>query len=326
MVQAGDSVDFLCPDASPEPYFPTTARMLRYGFVPTRWRVLNALRRTGSLVVALWRLAPHYDVVLANQHMTALPAWLTTRARGNGFYYVQAYEPELYGDSWRMALPRLLARLTYRLGLHRIVNADLYRNYRDLRANDVVEPGLDTSLFNPSNRKPRQPGKIDIGCIGRLDAWKGTKEIVEATGRLIERFPELDIVLNVAFELPHGLPDPLPSWLRQHQPHGDAQLAQFYRSNDIFVATGLVQDGGFHYPCMESLACGCVVVSNYAPGTEDNCHLIRDVNSDKIAAALVDAVEEVVRDEVPATQLDFSRYSWQNTAYRMRAIFEDAAA
>jgi glycosyltransferase involved in cell wall biosynthesis len=280
------------------------------------------------MAMELQRLAGAYDIVLANQHMTALPTWFSTRWRRNGYYYIQAYEPEMYDPGSHHALPRVLARATYRLKLTRIVNSPTYTHYKELRARHIVEPGLDTSLFNQEGRREWAPPRIEIGCIGRHERWKGTAEIIEGVHEAIARLGSaVDLRLNIAFQLPDKFRDNLPPFARLLQPHGDRHLARFYKDNDIFVATGLLQDGGFHYPCAESLACGCTVISNYAPGTPENCHFLTAVTSKKIADAIDAAVSQLLkhrgRPNTDEPAFDLKRHDWDHVAAMMRSIFSE---
>ncbi len=71
-----------------------------------------------------------FDVILANHNLTVYPVWVVTLLRMNfskNYYYVQAYETDFYPTN---ALRRLLASLTYKLPFKKVVNADIFLNYK----------------------------------------------------------------------------------------------------------------------------------------------------------------------------------------------------
>ena len=60
------------------------------------------------------------------------------------FYYVQAYEPEFYTSLGTKAYVLAgLSAVSYWLPIRRIVNAELYFRYKNLRADTMVPPGID---------------------------------------------------------------------------------------------------------------------------------------------------------------------------------------
>ncbi|EFN8653230.1 hypothetical protein EAF46_25230, partial [Escherichia coli] len=106
--------------------------------------------------------------------------------------------------------------------------------------------------------------------VGRKEIHKGTKNIIDA---LINWEQKHLITFNIALYLSKD--DEVK--LKEHDVdynfypiYDDIQLAKFYRVNDLVIATGLVEDGAFHYPCAEAMSCGCAVISNYAPLADTN--------------------------------------------------------
>jgi glycosyltransferase involved in cell wall biosynthesis len=333
-VRLDHSVDFLCPDSSDEPYFPTEAGVL---WCDARGRLARD-RSTGmepgarAHLQALWlglnAAGAGYDVILANQSLTAWPVWLARTGRARKTYYVQAYEPEYYlsRGAMRGLLPALLSALSYHLPLQRIVNASLYFRYRNLRARHAVPPGLDLSLFAPGAglRDLRQAGEIVIGCIGRDEPAKGTIYALQAFEQLARRDPRYR--LRVAYKVPAG-------W--QHTgcevvvPRNDQELAAFYRGLDVIIAAGTVQHGAPHYPVLEGGASGAsVVTTGYMGATSETAWLVRN----RDPASIVTAVEQLVAnaDERARRQALFLRevqtLSWSAVAQRMLSLFASEKA
>ena len=262
-MQAGHETEFLAPKDNIEPYFPTLAPLKRYDYPFKR---IPALRFYAKMVCMYLWLRTHsqmYDVVLANAYGTALPVELGTKKNARGFYYIQAYEVDFAKDvPFPFSILDIwLARRSYRLDLVRIVNSKLYLNYKEIRACYVVPPGIDLEVFKFEPRTCSE-APLQIGCIGRLEGWKGTQLIIDAVKKF-RRITGIDLRLNVAFNLPQDfVRSEEDDFITLLKPHGDTELAKFYRQNHLFIAIGLIQGGAYHYPCMESMASGTLVISN----------------------------------------------------------------
>ncbi len=346
-LRLGHRVTFFVPQYSGDPYFPTQAEIK---WLDERGRITERLepsrrprqaRLLGSwatLTRALDRYGTAYDIVLANQHSTAWPVFLS-RIPAKKFYYVQAYEPQ-HAISASSALTGKLiwaaATSTYFLPLKRIVNSPIYYKYKALRARALVPPGVDFAIFHPedtskdigknSSAKEAWQGRtVILGCIGRKEVYKGTGYVLDAFEMLKRR--GVDVELRVAFG---NLPDarPIPAGCHVVMPHSDRELAAFYRSLDIMIAPGTAQLGAPHYPVMEPMACGTpVITTGYMPASADNAWLVPTHDAEAIA----DAVQEVMsspelRAERQRRALEAIRpFSWENVSRQMLEIFTDSS-
>lgn len=320
----GHDVVFLCPRDYHNLYYPTTANVK---YLPTiystlpgflRAKVLRDLFGLVSLLLALLGRAGRDDVIVANRDLTAFPTRLAALLkRSRGLYYVQAYEPEFYEfeNPLLRATARAVSASTYSLNMLRIVNSPIYRNFKRLQSKHVAPPGIDLTTFHPKvTDGPANDGCLTLGCIGRVEFWKGTKDVVEAVQSL--RDQGLDLRLRMAFHLPQDFAH--LDWVDLAQPHGDPNLAEFYRSCDFFIAAGKIQYGAFHYPAAESLAVGTTLVgSPYFPATPANSYLFYECNSEAIAAALLRAIrdnEASRRARVETGLRDVVGLSWERAA------------
>lgn len=326
-IAQGHDVVFFSSHLINQPYFPTQAKVETYRnpfpFIPGLRGVFNLI---GMLLFVL-RNRKKFDVFLANFYLTAFPVWLGAIGTSKAWYYIQAYEPEFYpGRSPGAVLSRCLAMLSYFLPIKRIVNSDIYRNYKALNSRAVVEPGIDLGVF--VHQPPvENDDQIIVGCIGRKLAWKGTREVIEAVGQA-RAISGRNLILNIAFELPKGVDVTSLDYVRVSQPHGDEALAAFYRQAEVFVATGLLQDGGFHYPCLEAMASGCVVISNYGPATAGSALCVREVTVDVIVQALLDYLELEAADRAEIRARAAQRvieYDWSKISLRMLTYFRGDA-
>jgi glycosyltransferase involved in cell wall biosynthesis len=315
----GHEAVIVCAAEIQEPYFPVDATIVyvdeqgkpvpaaeRHAHVVKSWRKMLALYRY------LKRHACEYDAVVASSNLTVYPIWAGSRSRN--FYYIQAYEPEFYEEV--RSLPRRLvltaaAWLSYHLPLTRIVNAGLYRRYKNLRAEHVVVPGLDLAVYH--RKGERLPFRGDrpwvVGCIGRPEVWKGAFDVSNAVRDLHARGVNIDF--HVAFNaVPH----------ERHtlvHPHGDDRLADYYRSLDVLVAPGHLQLGAVHYPVIEGMACGVpVITTGYQPADDSNAYLVPVKSPEAIAAAIerIMAAPGEAQSRADRAFADVARFAWPEVA------------
>lgn len=340
-VAAGHTVTFLCTAHSDVPYYPTSAEIVWLdddGFAVASNRndglcelggkkfVLNNLF---ALLKGINRYASDYDVVLANLNLTAWSVFFS-RTKAKKFYYVQAYEPEYYESRTdkRAVVLNYLARFTYWLPLHRIVNAPLYLSYKWLKAEYYVPPGIDFDAFyqkQPTNTGPSGRPVI-LGCIGRKEIEKGTRYVFEAFEILLRKGHNVE--LHVAF-------GNLPAEQTAHPkckiiiPKNDKELGEYYRSLDIMIAPGLVQLGAPHYPVMEAMACGVpVVTTGYLPATNDNAWIVPVKDAPAIASAVIDILADTERAKTKIAHGTeaIADYTWPAVSKKMAGIFEATKA
>lgn len=325
---AGNTVDFLVPAGTSLPYFPTQAGILwtdRRGNVARKeiTRPKNVWLGPYQLLAlhhGLTLIGANYDVVLANQSLTAWPVRFANCSPARKYYYIQAYEPEYYalGKHWG---EWVLSALSYRLKLNQITNSPIYFGIHGIRAREFVPPGIDLSCFFPkeSLKDLSTAGEIVIGCIGRREPSKGTRYVLEAFENLAQsdsRFRLRVAYGNLPKEWEHSRCEIVV-------PANDAELAAYYRSLDILVAPGTVQHGAPHYPVMEAMACGVpVVTTGYMPATPKNSWIVTNHSAKSIISAILDIVSGVrTSATVQHALTDIQSLAWEGVAGYMLELF-----
>ena len=330
-IKYGHDVDFLCIDSSATPYYPTRANIIHVNELgescnqvsarvdATRWRHVRSLFR------GLNSIGRYYDVILANHSLTAWPVAFSSCGSAKKMYYIQAYEPGYYAGAKNINgyVFAIGSALTYHFNLKRIVNSPLYYNYMNLKASVFVPPGLSLSKFKPGlgKRNLEEAESIVIGCIGRNEPEKGTIYVLEAFKKLYAKDPRFRLRIACYGEMPN-------EWSHKNceviVPQNDCELADYYRSVDILVASGTVQHGAPHYPVLESAACGvCVVTTGYMGATSDTAWIVENKNSDSIVSTILHiAQNDNLRLQKIAKFLDvIPTYSWDSVATIMLEEF-----
>jgi glycosyltransferase involved in cell wall biosynthesis len=289
LIDLGHEVVFLCPDRNEPPYFPTKAEvrwisdqgLLKPHHNPNFSKPESGYSIQRKLTKALAAIhKSSFDAVIANHSLT-VRSIVNTGWKEKTLYYVQAYEPELLqllGGIKNRTLAFFSAR-SYQQGLYTVVNADVYLNYKNLRASRTLSPGIDFSCFYPKSLSNRIQNKIILGTIGRTEKYKGTQYILQAYSLLKEKYPKIE--LHVAF----GEASDFSQYedVKCFQPHGDTALADYYRSLDFYLCAGFSQQGAFHYPIAEAMACAtAVITTRYSPATEQNSWLCDSQSADDL--------------------------------------------
>ena len=271
-----------------------------------------------SVIKYLKKTKDDYDVVLASHNMTAL---LAHKAKcKNIFYYVQAYEPEFYDKPGiKSFIKRKIAEKSYDLkGIVKVVNADIYRNYKNLKSDYVVPPGLDLEVYHEKNEQWDGKRGLIVGCIGRTEEWKGSRDVARAVELLKD--DGCDITFRVAFN-----PVECKYDYESVKPDGDLNLADFYRSIDVLVAPGKLQLGAIHYPVIEAMACGTVVVTTgYYPANKDNSYIVPISSPSDIANAIRRISEHYDEAKLKTERAseDIKQFDWKQVSKKFIDIIE----
>lgn len=333
LVAEGHQVTFLVNRYMASPYFPTRAQIYSVDLLgrpasPSQDlpMLFNGLTNMLALYCAVKRMAPLYDGIIANHSLTVHPAVFGSAYKSKVIYYIQAYEPEYYEGSpgVKNKIYGAIAKHSYKMGVTQIVNSPIYLSYKEIEASICVPPGFDPAHFHPPSDFPLSRDRITLGCIGRHEPHKGTQFVREAFEQLYKR--DHRYWLKVAYgNLPAG-------WVHPNVevviPSNDRELGDFYRSIDIYVAAGTVQPGAYHYPVMESLACGTPVIhTGYAPGNEENSWIIPQGRSDLITEAIMQFDWNGARTKSEHGLEDVSALSWpQVTGVFNRHLLQILAA
>ena len=328
----GHDVTFITFGDTISPYFPTQADIIWVDYklnqIPN-----NNLKRINypyriffirhKLIKAIEKFASDFDIILANHSFTALPVSMA-KVKGKKFYYIQAYETEYYSKGgWKHWLYKQAAKNSYKYDLKRIVNCELYLDYKEIYTDMFVYPGINLDIFFPKNSKIENPNqKLILGCIGRIQKIKGTHLVLDAFRKLKQKHKQVE--LHIAF----GNKDlENEEGIKIIQPNGDKDLAAFYRSVDVIIAPGTVQLGAIHYPVLEAFASGTsVITTGYSKADRTNSFIVPINNSNSIC----EAVEEIIKNPEKANeQIEIAKtiplkFEWSISAIKMLSYFKNS--
>jgi glycosyltransferase involved in cell wall biosynthesis len=212
---------------------------------------------------------------------------------------------------------KILAWLTYFLPITRVVNADIYRNYKNLKSKYVIPPGLDLDIYYPKDFTNTIKKDFVIGCIGRIEEWKGSNDVTEAVKILHGK--GYNVKYKVAFNPVNY------DKFELVKPDGDKNLADFYKSLDILVAPGHIQLGAVHYPVIEAMACKTpVITTGYYPANNENAYIVPVKNPSLIANTIIEIMEdyEKATEKAEIAYKTVSQFDWEIVSAKFIDVFK----
>jgi glycosyltransferase involved in cell wall biosynthesis len=180
-----------------------------------------------------------------------------------------------------------------------------------------VIPNAADAAFTPDG--PSAEGEYAL-AVGTLEPRKNL-------GRAIEAAARVGIELRVAGAAGWGGVEARGAHVRWLGRVDDDELARQYRGAACLVYPSLYE--GFGIPPLEAMACGTPVVASRGGAIEEvvgeAAALVDPLDSGDIAAG----IERAVRDRAALRAAGLARartFSWDETARRTRAVYEEAAA
>jgi glycosyltransferase involved in cell wall biosynthesis len=156
-----------------------------------------------------------------------------------------------------------------------------------------------------------------VGCIGRSEPDKGTREAIAAYRAFVRQHPGPHRLRMATFGVPPAWLEGIPG-LEPVVPGNDRELADYYRSLDVLLALCTIQHGAHHYPVLEAMASDLgVVTTGYTPADSGNAWIVgADPEEAAAALAAILADPERTREKLGNAQTAILAYDWPRVASR----------
>ena len=242
-------------------------------------------------------------------------------------------------DAFKGFLGRVVEKLDARIAVSKTA-AD---TARDLFPGDyrIIPNGVDIDRFHPDVApfaEWREPGRVNILFVGRLDPRKGVDLLIEAMPEVVARTSGRarllvigDSYLRPRFEasVPAGAKDHVR--FLGHVPKED--LARWYRTGDLFVSPASGNES-FGIVLLEAMASGCPVVASDIPGYRSvvQPEINGVVFPPRDTAALAETLVRLAGDPERRHQLAQRgraravEFAWPRVTDQIEAVYRDVIA
>ena len=251
------------------------------------------------------------------------------RSRAKILYLVQGYEPETQGSLfegslWRRWINRRVALKSYRYADERCYVSRGIAEKVGLDSSPwLVHPGVDPRTFYPGDTA-KAPGPIRVGAILRAGKLKGSGVFLKA----LESLGDLGREVRWIFLRVGDLPFPLPPGAEVKVAKDDQEMADFYRSLDIFVMPSLYE--GFGLPALEAMGCGAALMTSDVDGirefvrNEENALVFPAGHSKALTAAMNRLIlSDELRYRLASNGIKTAaHFSWRRTVDQFEAILD----
>jgi glycosyltransferase involved in cell wall biosynthesis len=196
----------------------------------------------------------------------------------------------------------------------------------------LVYNGIDTDTFRPMPAIERRPQRLMATCSADAPL-KGTRFLIRAYARLLETYPELELLL-VSKPLPGGKTEKLVKKLKlQNRIQfvsgiSTAQMVQYYAEATVAVVPSVYE--GFGLPAGEAMACGVPVVSTDGGALPEVVGDAGVIVPAKNVDAMVTAIDGLLQDPKRRQQLGEDgrrrideKFCWQVCAREMTAYYRE---
>ena len=206
---------------------------------------------------------------------------------------------------------------------------------------EVIPNGVDIERFHPAVLPFdawREPGRVNLLFVGRLDPRKGVQLLLDAMPEVVERTSGRARLLVVGDSyLRQKFENSVPAGLRKHVRFlghvPSADLPRWYATGDVFVSPASGNES-FGIVLLEAMACGRAVVASDIPGyrsvvvPEVNGLMFPPGDRAALARTLAALVDDPERRQALATRgrARALEFAWPRVTDRIEAVYREVVA
>jgi glycosyltransferase involved in cell wall biosynthesis len=269
MARKGHEIYILIPAGRNKSTRRTSATVIECGLP-----VCSPLLAVATGMLAMLIKVPPVDILVSSMPPYVLLARFIARRRGiPSVNYLMNDDVHFFDDRSHIKSGLLLALYRY-IARRSIRKMTIFVNSHWTAVRCVSEGGAKPAAFVPHGYDPevlnadpilRNSDRIPvIVTVGRKEAWKGFGDLVRALNLVDQQqHPfKLLVISQNDFDLsPANFPVTLV------KPRNDSELAEYYRSGDIYIHPSWFE--GFGMPPLEAQACGLAVISTDSGGVRE---------------------------------------------------------
>ena len=242
----------------------------------------------------------------------------------------------LLQDLFRDYLASVVEKLDARIAVSNTARASAEMYYPG--EYHVIPNGVDVERFHPGVRafdEWREPGRVNLLFVGRLDPRKGVPLLLEAMPEVVKRTQGRarllivgDSYLKPQYEA--SVPAPIREHVRFLGHVAGADLPRWYATGDIFVSPASGNES-FGIVLIEAMASGRAVVASDIPGYRSvvipglNGEMFPSGDPGALAETLARLVDDPDRRALLATRgrARALEFAWPRVTDRIEALYRD---
>lgn len=198
------------------------------------------------------------DISIATAPVTAYSLDKLSNSKGEKYYFIQGYE------NWDGTDIDYLHN-SYNLGFKNIVISNWLKKIVDkysTKKSVLLSNGINLSVFKISIPITKR-NDYTISMLYREGYNKGCSFGLEALEKIKYEFPQIRVIIVGTGRRPKCIPE----WMEYKKRLNEKEMADVYNESAIFMCTSLFE--GFALPGLESMACGCALISTKCQGPEE---------------------------------------------------------
>lgn len=216
------------------------------------------------------------------------------------------------------------------------IQSEHLQNYRDKIV--TIPNGVDTSLFQPADKKRKKHRIFFLSVLDRFHEYKGLDYLLEALVKVKVQIPDVKLVVGGKGELLEYYKKKADKLDLKNNVEftgflTDGEVIENYASAELFILPSIssVQEG-FGIVVLEALSCKTPIISTDIVGVADD---VKDTDSGIIIPpmdvdALYEAIIEILTDEnlrktmgENGRKLVEQKYEWKEIARKIYGLYEE---
>lgn len=222
--------------------------------IEPRWFKLNKNIKKIPVYCICNELIPDANFIVATACETSVEVNKLDVAKGEKIYFIQDLE------NWNRTEEDVFK--TYKYNMKKIVVSKWLKEIVDKHSEEssiYIPNGIDKKKFFITNNIDNR-FQYSISMLYHKDLRKRSDEGLKILIKLKEKYPLLQVELFGSPERPKNLPE----FINYTRNANEKQLLQIYNKTSIYLCTSLVE--GYGLPGLESMCCGCALVSTACKG------------------------------------------------------------
>lgn len=222
--------------------------------IEPRWFKLNKNIKKIPVYCVCDDLIPNADFIIATACETSIEVNKLDVKKGEKVYFIQGLE------NWNRTEEAVFK--TYNYNMKKIVVSKWLKEIVDNNSEDsavYIPNGIDKKKFYVTNKIDNR-FQYSISMLYHNDLTKRSDDGLKILIKLKEKYPLLQVEIFGSPERPKDL----PGFIKYTRNANEKQLLQIYNNTSIYLCTSSVE--GYGLPGLESMCCGCALVSTACKG------------------------------------------------------------